>query len=398
MVIEPGTLACRASKHHRQLQVLFVNEITPPGLYGTRPAGGGNKAKKLSAIREALRTAKRVWLATDCDREGQLIGQEILEHYDYRGEVMRVLFTAQDHQTIRDAFSRAKPNSEYAHLYAAAVARRQADQIYNLSLTRTATVILGRGARGVIGVGRVKTPTLAIVCTRELEIRDFVPVAYYEVVVTANVAGGCGARRMAEGAALLVDEVLPREPMRQWLLSVPFALRYLFATDPAVMGQVLGIVTRAIASYLIKAAGYHQATAQTGAVTLIERFGSALNMNIHFHMLFLDGVYVTSGERLSFRRVPPPTVAALEKLVRVISERVGRALKRQGLLVRDFENSFLTLDPADVSGSNDLLGHSITYRIALGPHQGRKACMDSSSFASTSIKGKRVDCQRVSGL
>jgi len=44
---------------------------------------GGNKAAKLRAIREALRTAKRVWLATDCDREGQLIGQEILEHYEY---------------------------------------------------------------------------------------------------------------------------------------------------------------------------------------------------------------------------------------------------------------------------------------------------------------------------
>ena len=134
--------------------------LRPEGLYGTRPADGGNKAAKLKAIREALRTAKRVWLATDCDREGQLIGQEILEHYNYRGEVMRVLFTAQDSQTIRDAFGRAKPNSEYARLYAAAVARRQADQIYNLSLTRTATVILGQGARGVIGVGRVKTPTL----------------------------------------------------------------------------------------------------------------------------------------------------------------------------------------------------------------------------------------------
>ena len=99
------------------------------------------------------------------------------------------LFTAQDSQTIRDAFGRAKPNSEYARLYAAAVARRQADQIYNLSLTRTATVILGRGARRVIGVGRVKTPTLAIVCKRELEIRDFVPLAYFEVVATAKVAG-----------------------------------------------------------------------------------------------------------------------------------------------------------------------------------------------------------------
>src|SRR6266446_5798374 len=103
--------------------------------------------------------------------------EEGLEHYQYRGQIMRVLFTAQDSQTIREAFAGAKPNSEYASLYAAAVARRQADQIYNLSLTRTATVILGRGARGVIGVGRVKTPTLAIVCKRELEIRNFVPLA-----------------------------------------------------------------------------------------------------------------------------------------------------------------------------------------------------------------------------
>ena len=68
--------------------------LRPEGLYGTQPAEGGNKAGKLKAIREALRTARRVWLATDCDREGQLIGQEILEHYKYRGEVMRVLFTA----------------------------------------------------------------------------------------------------------------------------------------------------------------------------------------------------------------------------------------------------------------------------------------------------------------
>ncbi len=128
--------------------------LRPEGLYGTRPAEGGNKAAKLKAIREALRSAKRVWLATDCDREGQLIGQEILEHYHYRGEVMRVLFTAQDPNTIREAFHRAKANAEYANLYAAAVARRQADQIYNLSLTRTATVMLGKGAKGVIGVGR----------------------------------------------------------------------------------------------------------------------------------------------------------------------------------------------------------------------------------------------------
>ncbi|MGI4794765.1 MAG: toprim domain-containing protein, partial [Janthinobacterium lividum] len=100
--------------------------LRPDGLYGTRPASGGNKASKLKAIREALQTAKRVWLATDCDREGQLIGQEILEHYGYRGEVRRVMFTAQDARTIRDAFTHARPNSDHAALYQAAVARRQA--------------------------------------------------------------------------------------------------------------------------------------------------------------------------------------------------------------------------------------------------------------------------------
>src|SRR5471032_665989 len=197
--------------------------LRPEGLYGTRPAEGGNKAAKLKAIREALRSAKRVWLATDCDREVQLIGQEILEHYNYSGQVMRVLFTAQDSQTIRDAFGRAKPNAEYASLYAAAVARRQADQIYNLSLTRTATVILGQGARRVIGVGRVKTPTLAIVCKRELEIRNFVPLAYFEVVATAKVAEGQFQMRHAPQERILKREIAQELLNRAQASKVPLA-------------------------------------------------------------------------------------------------------------------------------------------------------------------------------
>jgi DNA topoisomerase-3 len=181
--------------------------LKPDGLYGTRPAKGGNKVAKLKAIRAALRRAKRVWIATDCDREGQLIGQEILEHYNYRGEVRRVMFTAQDAQTIRDAFNKAKPNADYAPLYAAAVARRQADQIYNLSLTRTATVTLGKGSRSVIGVGRVKTPTLAIVCERELEIRNFVPITYFEVVAKAQVKEGQLQMRHAPKERILRREI-----------------------------------------------------------------------------------------------------------------------------------------------------------------------------------------------
>ncbi len=59
----------------------------------------------------------------------------------------------------------------------------------------------------------------------------------------------CGARRMAESAALLVDEVFPEQPVRQWVLSFPYPLRFLFASRPALTGQMLGIVYRCIATH-----------------------------------------------------------------------------------------------------------------------------------------------------
>src|SRR5450631_1099181 len=72
----------------------------------------------------------------------------------------------------------------------------------------------------------------------------------------------CGARRMVESAALLVDDVLPAVPMRQWVLSVPYLLRYLFASDSASMSECLGIVYRAIAAFQIKKTGLTQKQAQ----------------------------------------------------------------------------------------------------------------------------------------
>ena len=183
----------------------------------------------------------------------------------------------------------------------------------------------------------------------------------------------CGARRMAESAALLVDEVLPDKPMRQWVLSVPFPLRFLFASQPKIMGKALGIVYRTIATHLTHKAGYTRSTAHTGAVTLIQRFGSALNLNIHFHMLFLDGVYVGEASSSSrFRWVTEPTSYELAQLTRTIAHRLARYLERQGLLVRDAEHSFLALDNSDEDPMDQLRGHSITYRIAVGPKQGRK--------------------------
>lgn len=71
-----------------------------------------------------------------------------------------------------------------------------------------------------------------------------------------------------ETAALLVDDVLPHKPLRQWILSFPYPLRFLLSNSPQVMISVLGIVNRAISTNLIKKAGFKAMQAQTGAVTL----------------------------------------------------------------------------------------------------------------------------------
>ena len=107
------------------------------------------------------------------------------------------------------------------------------------------------------------------------------------------------------------------------------------------------------------------------------RLGSALNLNIHFHILFLDGVYVYRDNRPPrLQRIKTPNKDELEDLVQLISQRVGRCLERQGLLEQDTESTWLDLDPAeDNDAMPQILGSSVSYRIAAGPQQGRKAFM-----------------------
>jgi len=134
----------------------------------------------------------------------------------------------------------------------------------------------------------------------------------------------CGARRMAETAALLTDEVLPERPLRQCVLSLPHALRFLLASDTDALTLVLGVVYRTISRHLIDRAGLSRATGAAGAVTLVQRFGSALNRNVHFHMLFLDGVYLADGPGPPvFRHVAAPDANQLQQLVEQIAARVG---------------------------------------------------------------------------
>ena len=109
-----------------------------------------------------------------------------------------------------------------------------------------------------------------------------------------------------------------------------------FGTDELdVMGRVLEIVCRAMATRLINKAELTRANTDTGAVTLIQRFGSALNLNVHFHILFLDGVYITAQRDVIFRRVKPHTSGKREKLIHWISHRVGRYPEQPRLHMED---------------------------------------------------------------
>jgi len=159
----------------------------------------------------------------------------------------------------------------------------------------------------------------------------------------------CGARRMLESAAGLVDQVFPHVPIRQWVLSYPWPLRLLFAARPELLTRVLAVLIRALSTALAQRAGFRASEAETGLVTFIQRHGSALNLNAHVHILALDGVYTFDGTRPRFHRAPPPTALELERLLDTLILRITRTLVRSGALVAqeydDAEQLWLDLDP-----------------------------------------------------
>ena len=182
----------------------------------------------------------------------------------------------------------------------------------------------------------------------------------------------CGARRMVESAAHLVDHVFPEVPVRQYVLTFPFPLRFLLAAQPDTLTQVLAVVQRGITTFVVQRCGLTVSSgARTGAVTLIQRFGSALNLNPHLHMLFLDGAYIVRGKPPVFHRARRPDGEELNDLLETLSQRIVRVLERRGLLVADPQHPHLDLEPD--SSLDHLQAASITYRIAIGPHAGRKA-------------------------
>ena len=106
-----------------------------------------------------------------------------------------------------------------------------------------------------------------------------------------GVCPSCTTRRMVETAAHLADHVIPRLPVRQWVLSMPKRLRYHCERDPAVLNAALHIFLSAIKQVLRQHSSGAGAVSRLGAVVFIHRIGALLNTHLHFHCVIIDGVF-----------------------------------------------------------------------------------------------------------
>ena len=147
-------------------------------------------ASQYKAVKRLLGEAKELVIATDADREGEMIARELVEHCRYRGPIRRLWLSALDEASIRKALAALKPGAETFNLYHSALGRSRADWLIGMNMSRLFT-LLGRqsGYQGVLPVGRVQTPTLRLVVDRDRSIADFVPVAYWAIDVQLSHEG-----------------------------------------------------------------------------------------------------------------------------------------------------------------------------------------------------------------
>jgi len=144
----------------------------------------------------------------------------------------------------------------------------------------------------------------------------------------------CCARRMADTAAHLVDRILPDVPVRQWVLTFPFRLRYLLAYNRKLCGAVRKTCLRALLTFLRRRARRSGIPdGESGAVCSVQRAGGAINVNVHFHILALDGVFYEPDEeaKIDFQHLPAPSDFEVRRLLTTIQKRVDRVLAKHGL-------------------------------------------------------------------
>lgn len=177
-------------------------------------------AAQFKIVQKLIAGASEVIIATDADREGEMIAREIMELCNYRGTTQRLWLSALNDASIRKALGALRPGRDTLPLYHAALARSRADWLVGMNLSRLFT-LLGRqaGHDGVLSVGRVQTPTLQLVVRRDREIDQFRSMPYWAIDVslqanrspftaqwlppenTTDDAGRCIQQAVAQAAA-----------------------------------------------------------------------------------------------------------------------------------------------------------------------------------------------------
>lgn len=135
---------------------------------------------QLKVIGLLLKKASIVVNCGDSAREGQMIVDELLDYFRYRGPTKRLWLQEMNLSAIRKGIALMKDNKEYSRLYACAIARSRADWIMGMNLTRGYTKAWqSKGNDGALHIGRVQTPTLCMIVARDLEIENFIPKDYF---------------------------------------------------------------------------------------------------------------------------------------------------------------------------------------------------------------------------
>ena len=182
----------------------------------------------------------------------------------------------------------------------------------------------------------------------------------------------CTGRTMAQTAANLTEFVLPDAPLRQWVLTVPFALRAAVAYDRHLLPRLYGFLCDSIQGfYRRRLADHGYPGGRTGSVTAIQRCSGDLRLNPHLHGVFLDGVYVEhtaagsdAQAALRFVTLPQPTDMDVKEVLQTLVARAARYLRRRGLLTDD--DSGAALQPRHDQDSEQLALDALAQAAATG--------------------------------
>ena len=200
----------------------------------------------------------------------------------------------------------------------------------------------------------------------------------------------CLGRRMADTAAFCVDHLFPKVPVRQFVLTVPVSLRFRMAYSPGLTTSVLRCFIAAITSDLRRRARKRKLRGhlETGAMTVVQRFGSSLALNVHFHTLAMDGVWARQGDgNLLFHPLPAPSDEDVARIARAVCRKVSRLLAREK-----------TSDEGQTSLLDELASASVQGLVATGPRRGHRVLRlgTTGKDASATITSKR--CADVAGF